>query len=171
MMVEFTWLKVKTRETKGKERTSRSGEEVFFLNVTPRIREDGATLNPVVTLSPILTPRLQKLPFADLTMGSRLKVTKLESASVATHGTVPAEKRNCYFRSPDAAERRRIKGASAYPGNEWDARIRKQRYNFKSSLLPLSSFRNGRDTQTVETKQFYFFFQYLKEMLSIYVKK
>ena len=30
MMVEFTWLKVKTRETKGKERTNRSGEEVFF---------------------------------------------------------------------------------------------------------------------------------------------
>jgi len=73
------------------------------------------------------------------TMGSRLKVSRSRRAlrRAAPRRAASPGKRNCYFRSPDAAELRRIKELRAYPGNERDARIRKQRCNFKSSPLQL----------------------------------
>jgi len=74
-------------------------------------------------------------------MGSRLKVSRSRRERCDARAA-PAGKRNCYFRSRNAAELRRIKELRAYPGNERDARIRKQRCNFKSSPFPSSSAGN-----------------------------
>lgn len=56
-----------------------------------------------------------------LTMGSRLKVTKPESAGVA-----PGRKAELLLSQSGRGQAKKDKGASAHSGNERDARIRKQ---------------------------------------------